>query len=74
VKAWAGSDNAAVRVWIAEGVKRDERIGNVKNQELVEDPAYETKPIRLEVRATSGHGVVNIASIPNAPLQKTSAP
>lgn len=70
VRAWAGLDNAAVRVGIDKGVKRDQRIGNLKNQELVEDPAYETKPLRVEVRATSGHGVVNIASVPNAPLQR----
>lgn len=57
-----------------QGVKRDIRTGTVKNQDQVEDPAFESKPVRVEMRATSGHGVVNIASIPNAPLPRPTPP
>jgi hypothetical protein len=74
VKAWAGSQKSTVGVRIDKGMKRDQVIGTFKTQELVEDPAYETKPVRVDVRATSGHGVVNVASWPNAPLQRSTAP
>src|SRR5574341_31182 len=68
VPAWGGANNGAVRVAIDKGVKRDTAAGEFRNQDQVESPGYDNKPIRVEVRATSGHGKVNLASIPAAPL------
>src|SRR5262245_7942272 len=69
VRAWGGANNGAVRVAIDKGVKRDGVVGEFRNQDQMESPGYNDKPIRVEVRAISGHGKINLASIPAAPLQ-----
>jgi len=77
VRAWAGANNGPARVAIDRGVKRDGAGGTFRNQEQVESAGYDRKPIRLEVRAASEHGKVNVASIPAAPLpedQPAAAP
>jgi len=40
-----------------------------RNQEQVESPGYDRKPVRADIRATTGHGNVSVASVPAAPLQ-----
>ncbi len=57
-----------MRVAIDKGVKRDMAAGEFRQQEQMESPGYDGKPIRVEVRATSGHGKVNLDSTPAAPL------
>ena len=69
VRAWGGANNGAVRVSIDGGVKRDGAVGEFRNQDQMESSGYNDKPIRVEARAISTHGKVNIASIPAAPLQ-----
>jgi hypothetical protein len=69
VRAWGGANNGAVRVAIDKGMKRDGAVGEFRNQDQMESIGYNDKPIRFEVRAISGHGKVNLASIPAAPLQ-----
>jgi hypothetical protein len=68
VRAWGGSNSGEVRVAIDKGVKRDGGVGEFRSQDHAESLDYDGKPIRVEVRAISGHGKVNIASIPAAPL------
>jgi hypothetical protein len=68
VRAWGGANNGPVRVAIDKGLKRDGVVGEFRNQDHMESPGYHDKPIRVEVRAISGHGKVNLASIPAAPL------
>lgn len=68
VRALAGSNNGVVRVAIDKGAKFEGGAREFKNQDQLESPEYERKPIRAEVRATTPLGKVNIASIPAAPL------
>jgi hypothetical protein len=68
VRAWVGANNGGVRVAIDQGVKREGRTEGFQNQDHVESSGYEQKPIRIDLRAISRHGKVNVASIPAAPL------
>jgi hypothetical protein len=67
VRAWGGSDQGAVRVAIDGGVQRDRAGDGPRNQDQAESPGYAGKPVRVEVRASSTHGKVNVASVPSAP-------
>jgi hypothetical protein len=73
VRAWAGSRTGSARVAIDKGVKRDGVVAAFPSQHHVESQGFDSKSIRVEVRATSELGVVNIASIPAAPLPQNSA-
>lgn len=68
VRAWGGANKGAARVAIDNGIKRENVAGEFRNQDQAESAGYDGKPFRVEVRATSEHGKVNIASIPAAPL------
>jgi hypothetical protein len=70
VRAWAGADTGAVRVAIDPGVKREAAGGDFQNQDSAESPGSAGRPVRVEVRAISRRGNVNVASVPAAPLQR----
>jgi hypothetical protein len=48
--------------------KLDGGTGEFRSQDHVESQGYAGKRIRIEVRATSGHVKVNVASMPAVPL------
>jgi len=68
VRALGGSNDGAVRVAIDKGTRRDGVTREFKSQDQFESGEYDRKPVRIEVRATTEHGAVNIASMPAAPL------
>jgi hypothetical protein len=68
VRALAGSNNGTVRIALNAGVKREEGAREFKSQDQAESGEYDGKPVRVELRATTGHGNVSISSIPAAPF------
>ncbi len=68
VRALGGSNGGAVRIAINEGAPREGVAREFKSQDQAESREYDRKPVRVEVRATTGHGNVSITSVPAAPL------
>jgi hypothetical protein len=68
VRALAGSNSSTARVAIDREVRREGIAGEFRNQDQAESRGYDSKPIRAEVRATTEHGKVAVASMPAAPL------
>ena len=49
------------------------RRAEYPSQSQGESPGYAGMPLRLDVHAVSGHGTVDVASVPNAPLPPRGA-
>jgi hypothetical protein len=70
MRVLGGANNGTVFLAVDEGVKRQVAASEYKTQDQVESSGYDGKPVRLDVRATSTRGNVNVASIPAVPLRK----
>jgi hypothetical protein len=68
VRALGESNDGTVRVLVDGGTAADAGAGEFRVRQQAESPRYGERPIRLEVRAASGGGKVNVASMPAAPL------
>jgi hypothetical protein len=57
---------SAVSILIGDAAKRDTTVSFAASQ-FLEQAGYAAKPMRLDVKATTVRGGVNIASVPAAP-------
>jgi hypothetical protein len=71
VRAIAESNDGNVRVGVDGGIAVATEVKSAfQKQQSSQTSDYHAKPVRVEIRASSGPGNVNIASVPAAPLKR----
>ena len=66
VRAFGASNDGAVNILLGDAARRDTTV-SFSSSALLEQPNFAVKALRLDVRATTVKGKVNIASVPAAP-------